>query len=182
VDLNGLKVRATGLSSKIVAALGGTPVAMGQPDTYEALQRGVVDATFCPIETLKGWKQGEVIEAVTDTSAIGYTTAMFVTMNLDRWNSLPPQIQQVFNEVSDAWVDKHGEAWDEADREGLAFVKELGREIIELPGEEISVWKTKVQPILDAYVAQAESKSLPGRQFLDDALQLIDTHRSEPSP
>ena len=50
---------------------------MSQPETYEALQ-GVVDATLCPIETLKGWKQGEVISSVTDSSVVGYTTAMFV--------------------------------------------------------------------------------------------------------
>ena len=63
-DMQGLRVRATGLSSKIVKHLGGTPVAMSQPETYESLQKGVVDATFCPVETLKGWKQGEVIESV----------------------------------------------------------------------------------------------------------------------
>jgi len=51
---------------------------MPQPETYEALQKGVVEATLCPIETLKGWKQGEAISFVTDSSSIGYTTAMFV--------------------------------------------------------------------------------------------------------
>jgi hypothetical protein len=35
-----------------VEALGGTPVAMAQPDTYEALQKNVVDATLCPVELL----------------------------------------------------------------------------------------------------------------------------------
>ena len=77
-DVKGMKIRATGLSANIVTALGGIPVAMSQPETYEALQKGVVEATFCPVETLKGWKQGEVIESVTDSSVIGYTTAMFV--------------------------------------------------------------------------------------------------------
>lgn len=54
-DLNGLKICATGLSSKIVTNLGGSPAAMSQPETYEALQKGVVHATLCPAETLKGW-------------------------------------------------------------------------------------------------------------------------------
>ncbi|NQT55757.1 MAG: TRAP transporter substrate-binding protein DctP, partial [Desulfobacteraceae bacterium] len=62
-DMKGLKVRSTGLSAKVVEALGGVPVAMGQGGTYEALQKGVVDATFSPMEVLKGWKQGEVIKA-----------------------------------------------------------------------------------------------------------------------
>ena len=57
-DMAGLKVRATGLSSKIVENLGGVPIAMSQGETYEALQKGVVEATFCPIETLIGLETG----------------------------------------------------------------------------------------------------------------------------
>lgn len=67
-------------------------VAMAQPDTYEARQKNVVDATLCPIETLKGWKQGEVISSVTDATAVGYTTAMFVAMNKQKWEKLPPMV------------------------------------------------------------------------------------------
>ncbi|MBN1359664.1 MAG: TRAP transporter substrate-binding protein [Sedimentisphaerales bacterium] len=172
-DLASLKVRATGLSSKIVESLGATPVAMGQPDTYEALQKGVVDATFCPIETLKGWKQGEVIDYVTETSVIGYTTAMFVVMNQGVWDRLGPELQKVFTDVSNEWVDKHGQAWDQADRDGLAFVKELQKEIITLPADEQQRWQTAVQPILNAYVTAATEKGLPGQQFLADLQAMI---------
>lgn len=167
-DMKGLKVRATGLSAKIVENLGGTPVGMSQPETYEALQKGVVDATLCPIETLKGWKQGEVIDFVTDTSCIGYTTAMFVTMNKQAWKKLPADIQQIFTEVSAEWVPKHGAAWDQADEEGRAFVKELGREIIPLPEAEQAQWVAAVKPVLDEYVAGAKEKGLPGEEFLKD--------------
>src|SRR5512138_721099 len=105
-DFKRLKVRATGLSSKIVESLGGTPVAMSQPETYEALAKGVVEATLCPIETLKGWKQGEAIQYVVDSSAIGYTTAMFVVMNQAKWSALPPDLQKIFTDVSAEWVGK----------------------------------------------------------------------------
>ena len=172
-DVVGLKVRATGLSSKIVESLGGTPVAMAQSDTYEALQKGVVDATFCPIETLKGWKQGEVIDYVTETSVIGYTTSMFVVMNEDAWDRLGPDLQKIFTEVSDEWVDKHGEAWDLADRDGEAFVRELQKEVIVLPAEEQQRWQAAVQPILDAYVAAATEQGLPGQEFLADLKTMI---------
>jgi len=172
-DLKGLKVRATGLSAKIVESLGGTPVAMSQPETYEALQKGVVDATFCPVETLKGWKQGEVIDFVTDTSAIGYTTAMFVTMNKTSWDKLPADVQKVFTDVSNEWVDKHGEAWDQADAEGMAYVKELGREIIKLSPEEQKRWTAAVEPVLQSYVEQTSAKDLPGEQFLKDIRAML---------
>jgi TRAP-type C4-dicarboxylate transport system substrate-binding protein len=172
-DVAGLKVRATGLSAKIVEALGGTPVAMSQPQTYEALQKGVVEATLCPIETLKGWKQGEVIEYVTDSSDIGYTTSMFVVMNKDKWNSLPADLQAIIDEVSTEWVDAHGEAWNEADAEGRAFVDELGREVIPLSDEEAAKWKAAVAPILDQYVETTTAKGLPGDAFLKDVQEKV---------
>ncbi|NCC49837.1 MAG: TRAP transporter substrate-binding protein [Spartobacteria bacterium] len=165
-EMKGLKVRATGLSAKIVESLGGVPVAMSQPETYEALQKGVVEATFCPIETLKGWKQGEVIDFVTDTSTIGYTTAMFVVMNNDKWNALPDDIKAIITQVNDEWVDKHGDAWDQADDEGRQFVQELNREIIALPPETYPQWKSAVQPIIDDYIKAAGEQGLPGDEMI----------------
>jgi len=165
-DIDNLKVRATGLSSKMVKNLGGIPVAMSQAETYEALQKGVVDATLCPIETLKGWKQGEVVQFITDTKPIGYTTSMFVVMNKDKWNSLPSDIQDIFTEVSEEWIAKHGAAWDQADEDGLEFVQGLNCEFIDLPEEEVVLLKSKVQPILDEYVTTTTAKDLPGDKVL----------------
>lgn len=172
-EMKGLKVRATGLSGKIVKSLDGTPVAMSQPETYEALQKGVVDATFCPIETLKGWKQGEVIESVTDTSAIGYTTSMFVVMNKDSWSKLSPEQQKIISDVSAEWVDQHGAAWDQADEEGRAFIAELGHKTISLPEDQQQAWKESVQPILDEYVAKTREKGLPGDELLNKLKECI---------
>ncbi|HOF41250.1 MAG TPA: TRAP transporter substrate-binding protein [Candidatus Hydrogenedentes bacterium] len=172
-DVAGLKIRATGLSSKVVESLGGAPVGMSQPETYEALQKGVAEATLCPVETLKGWKQGEVIDYVIDTSCIGYTTAMFVTMNLNKWNALPPDIQQIFNDVSREWIARHGAAWDQADDEGREFVASLGKQTIALDEAEQARWREKVVPILDEYVANMAAKNLPGDAFLADLQQKL---------
>ncbi len=172
-DMKGLKVRATGLSAKIVEALGGTPVAMSQPETYEALSKGVVEATLCPIETLKGWKQGEAIEYIVDSTAIGYTTAMFVVMNKEKWAGLPVHVQRVFADVSQEWIAKHGEAWDQADQAGREFVTGLKRQFIELPEPEQAQWKSAVKPILEDYVKKTKEKNLPGDALLADIQALI---------
>ncbi|AQQ70810.1 Extracytoplasmic solute receptor protein YiaO [Limihaloglobus sulfuriphilus] len=176
-DMAGLKVRATGLSAKLVESLGATPIAMSQPETYEALQKGVVDATFCPIETLKGWNQGEVINYVTDTSAIGYTTSMFVVMNRDKWNSLDPELQEIIDQVSQEWIAKHGAAWDEADREGLEFVEGLGKEVITLSEEEEKRWVEAVSPILDNFKKKTQETGLPGAQFLEAIQVELEQHK-----
>jgi TRAP-type C4-dicarboxylate transport system substrate-binding protein len=180
-DMAGLKVRATGLSSKIVESLGGTPVGMSQGETYDALQKGVVDATLCPIETLKGWKQGEVISSVTDTSLIGYTTAMFVTMNKAKWESLPADVRAAIDAVNAEWSVKHGQAWNTADDEGRAFVKDLGREFIALSAEEKTAWVQKVAPVLDDFAARTVQAGLPGAALLADLKAAVVAARS-PAP
>jgi TRAP-type C4-dicarboxylate transport system substrate-binding protein len=163
-DLKGMKIRSTGLSAKIVEALGGVPVAMPQGGTYEALQKGVVEGTFGPIETLKGWKQAEVVDYTTNCHVVGYTTAMFVVMNKQKWEALPADIQDIFTEVSKEWITIQGNVWDEADRDGLAYTKELGNSIIELSEEEGLKWKNAVETVINDYVETAKGKGVDGEK------------------
>lgn len=172
-DIASMKIRATGLSAKIVTALGGTPISMSQGETYEALQKGVVDATFCPIETLKGWKQGEVIDYVVDTKAIGYTTTMFVVMNKAKWEALPEDLQKIVTEVSDEWIITQGEAWDESDKQGEAFVRDLDKTFVSLSAGEGKAFKEAMEPIYAEYVAAAKENGLPGDSFLADIQEML---------
>jgi TRAP-type C4-dicarboxylate transport system substrate-binding protein len=172
-DIKGLKIRSTGLSAKVVSALGGVPVAMPQGATYESLQKGVVDGTFAPIETLKGWKQGEVIKHTTNSRSIGYTTAMYVIMNKKKWDALPSDVQKIFTDVSEEWVAVHGETWDRVDAEGVKFTKSLGNDIIELSAEENTKWEAAVKPVLDGYAADMKKKNLPGDKAVAELQALI---------
>lgn len=172
-DMKRLKVRSTGLSAKVVTALGGIPVAMPQGSTYEALQRGVVDGTFAPIESLKGWKQGEVISHTTNSVGIGYSTGMYVVMNKNKWEALPSDIKDIFTDVSKRWIKIHGEAWDSADRQGLEYTKSLENDIIELDSDESKRWIDAVKPILDEYVQEMKKMDLPGEKALSELQKLI---------
>ena len=172
-DLKGLKIRSTGLSAKVVTALGGVPVAMPQGDTYESLQKGIVDGTFAPIETLKGWKQGEVIKHTTVCDKVGYTTGMFVVMNKKKWDALPADIKSVIEEVSARWIAVHGETWDRVDSEGKKFTTGLGNDLIALPDAESARWTKAVKPILEAYVRETNKKGLPGTKALSTLQDLI---------
>ncbi len=152
-DLAKMKIRATGYSAKVAEALGAVPVAMSQNEAYEALKSGVVEGTFTPMETLKGWKQAEVIKSTTMCKSVGYTTAMFVVMNKAKWDALPADVQKVFTEVSAQWVRVHGAAWDQADADGLAFTKEKGNKVIVLSAKEDARWRKAVEPVIAKYEA-----------------------------
>jgi TRAP-type C4-dicarboxylate transport system substrate-binding protein len=172
-EMAGLKIRSTGLSARIVETLGGVPVAMPQNAAYEALQKGVVEGTFAPMETLKGWKQAEVIKYTTDSKSVGYTTAMYVVMNKGKWSKLPADVQQVFDAVSKEWIDVHGETWDKDDAAGREFTLSLGNQILELSDSENARWKTAVQPIIDGFATTASQKGLPGDEMVNTLNSLI---------
>lgn len=176
-DINGMKIRSTGLSAKVVAALGAVPVAMPQGATYESLQKGVVEGTLGPMEVLKGWHQGEVIKSTTDCHTIGYTVSMFVVMNLQKWNSLPADIQQIFEETSHEWIGVHGDKWDGLDREGREYTLSLGNSIISLDSEQNARWEQSVQSVIDNYVQAAEAKDLSGQAYVQELTRLIQLHR-----
>jgi TRAP-type C4-dicarboxylate transport system substrate-binding protein len=175
-DLSKMKIRSTGLSSKVVKALGGVPVAMPQGETYESLQKGVVEGTFGPIEVLKGWRQAEVIESTTSCYSVGYTTAMFVVMNKEKWESLPSDIQTIFEKTSAEWVDVHGKTWDEVDSEGRAYTLSLGNEIIDLSERENGLWRKAVQPVMQEYIEAAGKNGLDGKKYVEMLTSLIDKY------
>jgi TRAP-type C4-dicarboxylate transport system substrate-binding protein len=175
-DIKGMKIRSTGLSAQIVKTLGGAAVAMPQGDTYEALQKGVVEGTFTPIETLKGWRQAEVIKYTTQCTGVGYTTAMFVVMNPEKWNALPKDLQTIIEEVSEEWVDVHGKTWDRSDDQGREFTLSKGNEIIYLSDEENKRWAEAVQPIIENYINTTEEKGLPGKKAVVQVKELIDKY------
>ncbi|MCL1911385.1 MAG: TRAP transporter substrate-binding protein [Leptospirales bacterium] len=174
--IKGQKIRSTGLSAKVVEVLGGVPVAMSQGATYESLQRGLVEGTFTPIETLKDWRQAEVVKYTTDCKSIGYTTTMFVVMNLNKWNSLPDDIKKVFTEVSNEWIDIHGKAWDTADNDARVYVKNLGNEIIELSSEENSKWAAAVEPVITNYINESKKKNFDGDQAVANLKSQLAKH------
>ncbi|MBW2598582.1 MAG: TRAP transporter substrate-binding protein [Deltaproteobacteria bacterium] len=172
-DMKGMKIRSTGLSAQVVKALGGVPVAMSQGATYEALQKGVVEGTFTPIETLKGWRQAEVVKYTTECTDVGYTTAMFVVMNLKKWNALPKDLQKMIEEVSEEWVGVHGDAWDKSDDEGRAYTLSKGNEIIVLSEEENQRWAEAVRPVIENYISSTEKKGLPGKKAVAQVKDLL---------
>ncbi|MFO7559588.1 MAG: TRAP transporter substrate-binding protein [Desulfobacterales bacterium] len=178
-DMKKMKIRSTGLSAKVVEALGGVPVAMPQGSTYESLQKGVVEGTFGPMEVLKGWRQAEVIKHTTDCSVVGYTTAMFVVMNLDKWNALPADTQKILSDVSDEWIDVHGKTWNEVDLNGREYTLGLKNTIIELSKEENARWKNAVSPVIEDYKKEVGKKGLSGKQYVNELIELINTAKSD---
>jgi TRAP-type C4-dicarboxylate transport system substrate-binding protein len=165
-EIKGLKIRAVGAAAKSAQALGAVPVAMPMFDTYESLKKGVVEATFSPIEALMTWKQAEVVKYTTECFGVGYTSAFYIAMSRKKWDSLPRDVQKVFEEVSAEWIPVAAEVWDSSDERGRKYALNMGHQIIPLSDEENARWAKAVQPVISEYEQKAEEKGLPGKEYV----------------
>ena len=172
-DVRGMKIRAFGAVTKIVTALGGAPVSMPMGETYEALSRGVVEASIAPYEALQGWKWGEVVKFTVEAWGMAYSSAFFIAMNKDKWNALPPDTQKIIEKVNEEWIEKQGKAWDEIDKAGKDFTIQRGNQIITLSADENRRWERALKPLYDEYVKSMKDKGLPGDEVLKFFLEQI---------
>ncbi len=165
-DLKGLVLRSTGVGASIATALGATGYAAAQDQAYELMSKGVIDGSIAPREVLLGWKQAEVVKYVTECYAIGSASNMYIVMNKDKWNSLTPDIQKIFTDVSQQWVEYHAKVSSAYDQGGIDYFKaQPNRQEINLSADESARWVAAVQPLLSKSIADIKAKGLPADDY-----------------
>ena len=157
-DLKGMKIRGTGRSGDIVKALGAVPMPIETPDLYEAIRRGVVDGAYLTMETYKGFKTGELLKYTTESWKLGSVYAFYIVMNKQKWNSLPPDAQKVFNEVSNEFIEDFAVGFNAIDIEGRDFSLKQGGKMIPLSDAESARWVKAVQPVIADFKKDMVSK------------------------
>jgi TRAP-type C4-dicarboxylate transport system substrate-binding protein len=176
-DLKGMKMRTFGSNAKLMSLLGGTPVAMPMTDVYDALSRGVAEGLMCAYEATEGFRFGDQLKYSTENYATSYSAVFAIVMNKDKWNSLPPDIQKIVDDMSKEYIEKYAAMWDDIEKSGKAYLEKRGNKIITLSKEEEAKWVEKAQPILDDYVKKMKEKSLPGEEALKFARDYLKPYR-----
>lgn len=166
-DLKGLKLRGTGTSGLVQAALGASPVGKSMRECYQMLQKGVVEGSSHPVESNKGWKLGEVVKYLTQNYSSAYTTAFAVFMNKNKWNSLTPAQQNTIKEINAEFAVQHGKAWDDSDKEGIEFFKKNGGKVISLSKAESKRWEQAVQKVINNYIQKTDQKGIDGKSIVE---------------
>jgi TRAP-type C4-dicarboxylate transport system substrate-binding protein len=137
-------------------ALGATPVVITQADFYTAMERGTVDAFWLGVAGLLDWSLQDVTDYVIDERMNSGGAGFMV--NLDVWNKLPKNLQDVMIE-SATEVEQEGiDAFDEMYDDLLLIAKDAGMEIINFsPSDSVSfhdtikdaVWETLIKQYPD---------------------------------
>ncbi|MDX9871507.1 MAG: TRAP transporter substrate-binding protein [Clostridia bacterium] len=178
-DIKGMEIRTTGASAKGIDALGGVAVALSMGESYEALSRGVVKGILGPCDIYDTWKLGEVTDYVTVSPFI-YNSLFYLTMNKDKFEGMPADLQAKFKEVNaKVYEDILSGLYDRLNGAALEGALQRGElEKIELDPAEIEKWMAKFEVTQNAYVADLESKGLPGLKALDRIKELAEKYNA----
>jgi TRAP-type C4-dicarboxylate transport system substrate-binding protein len=173
-DLKGLKIRAAGPTEGVVRALGATPVAMPVTETYDAVQKGVVDGVLLPTEALLNYRIAEVTTYTTNNYGAACGSLSIYIMNKKKWDALPPDIQKIFTQVAQEHAEIEAKFWNSIDKDGEEFALKKGHKFISVSKEETARWTERMKPAYDQYVNNTKAKGLPGAealQFCKDYIQ-----------
>ncbi|ODT38103.1 MAG: hypothetical protein ABS55_01480 [Lautropia sp. SCN 70-15] len=101
-SINGMKLRTAGAAQgATIKALGGVPVNMAAPDTYESLSRGTIDGVVFPTASLLAYDLPSRLKGATQDVSFG-TVLISYGISQKKFLSLPENVRQAMLSAGDA--------------------------------------------------------------------------------
>jgi len=176
-DIKGLKLRALGgVATEQLKALGAIPLLIPMPETYLAMDKGVIDGMAAPWEATHAFRFYEVAKYYTMVPLSGAGVDS-VPINKQKWDSLPKDIQQAIMSISGLQGSKFWgrNFFDTAEEGVMERAKQGNYQIIRYtpPPEELQRWVKVCEPIWKDWVKRTEAKGYPvAQQVLNTALEI----------
>lgn len=180
-DMRGLKVRApTRQVTKLVGALGATPVGMPLPQIPDALSKGTIVGCVIPWEVVPSVKVNELTKFHAEFDPAGgslYTTTFVMAMNKARYNSLPPDLKKIIDNNSgmatSAWLGKVQQGNDPVGRKTAA---DRGNTIFTVSAADAQEFRRKSRAIEVEWMEDMNKRGFDGKKLMETARSLIEKH------
>jgi len=181
-ELKGMKIRAaTRLNSRMLAALGATPVQMPLPAVPESMSKGVIDGAMVPWEGVPAAKLQEIARSHLDAPAgqPKFANSIFAfVMNQAKYDGLPADLKKVIDANSgpavSAWAGERGFDASVAPHHKLAT--DRGNAVLTLADAEYQRWMKASAEVDDQWVKEVSAKGANGKALLEEARALIARH------
>lgn len=151
-DLAGLKIREPQSDLMIATgtALGSVPIAMPFSEAYQAFKQGVIDGQHNPPQNIWDFNIHEVQKFMTLSNHMTGPDPLIV--NKAWYDSLPADLQQIFDEVAVEALAKSDSLYREAE---TAVVTDLAKfmDINELSTEALADFQAAVAPVYEQMIA-----------------------------
>lgn len=157
-DLKGLKLKtAGGLYDNVAKRYGIVPVSIPAAETYEAIQRGVVDGVVFNYPSIRSYHLNDLIKYITNgMRGGGYPGAVII--NEKAWEKLPKDVQEGILKASRSSVAREGKRWDALHQEVMKQFKDKGIQVYDLTPEQRLEWRKPLDGLGEEYVADMEKR------------------------
>ncbi|MDR1832205.1 MAG: C4-dicarboxylate TRAP transporter substrate-binding protein [Fusobacteriaceae bacterium] len=134
-DMKGINLRVptSPLYTETIKALGANPIAMSYPDTYAAIQSGVIDGVEGSIMTYWGTKQWENVKEYSLTNHLLGVSAVTISRKL--WESLTPEQQKLIQEQVDLGAKDNLDATVASEADFMEKLKGVGVNVHEVDAD-----------------------------------------------
>jgi len=176
-DLKGLKLRAFGgPPTTFLNNAGASAVNLPIPEVYMSLQKGVIDGWAIDWVGFDDYKSYEVCKYATEVGF--YMPLLYTVMNINTWNSLPPDVQQIIQGVSgSAGVEYEANVWDSEAARLKSLNKGRGVEVIDLSSAELKRWTDLAKLTWTEYAQRLDGKGLPGTAAINELMSLVQKYK-----
>lgn len=167
-DLKGIKIwNPMPGKIELLKRVGSIPVALPPTDLYAGLQKGIFDGAYCNYMFLFIYNIATLVKYSTVGLPSG-TVNIATVMNKRKWNSLPADIREIIDGMSDDYSIEYGASLDTSYGYGKkAFFKMGGKELHWDPAELAKVNKL-VSPLWEKWIKDKEKRGLPARKAVND--------------
>ncbi len=175
-DIKGMRIKGSGLNLKALELLGAIPSTVTFPETYDALQKGMLDGALTYTEALQTFRFGEFLKCTVLDHGISTAPVQYVAMNKKKWESLPKDVQGIIEKINREWTEKTVNVLMNIDKEAYEWAEKQGIKIVKVSKEDQAKTAEKMKPVLDLYVQAMKAKGLPGDEALKFCLDFLKTH------
>ena len=173
-DIKGVKGRfASETNAKLWSAVGGIPINIPYSEVYQALDKGIIDATVANPTALLLFKLKEVSKYYQNIPFGAVANAFAI--NQDSLNKLPQDIRQIVMETFSELGPRVIQISEDLDRSQRKQLAEGGTQFVEFSAQGMEKWQNmpEAKEIIGEWIKDKESKGLPGKEILDTYLKLL---------
>ena len=158
-DLKGLKVAILGKQQpKWFEGTGAVPIFLPGPARYEALEKGVVDASLMGgLGTSFAFRHTELCKHML-LCGLGQYCSFFMTMNQDTWNKISPQDQKIIEEMNQTYMYKWAPAMIAEDNTKFKklYTEKFGVTFHQLPDQDRTKWAQSLPNLAQGWIDEAK--------------------------
>ncbi len=169
-DLRGERIAGAGLNLKWLEYAGVVPVQSSLVDAYTSLQTGVYNGWIMFPSGVINFRLYEVGNYYAETG-FGSITWHGLTMNLNRFNGLPPEIQEILVEVGREYEVLTGTVNEEDYPAQLEQLRELGATVWTIPDEVRADWAQSLADWPQEMARELDAAGMPGSEVLRITLE-----------